>query len=111
MASLDLYRELATLPGLDFAFHEGGSMVVFLSEAALQHGADEARLVGEFGVAAKVLDGPAARAVEPTLRPEVAGGVLFPEDASIVPDRFVRAAACIVHHGKGVDEAMELLKV
>jgi fructose-bisphosphate aldolase/2-amino-3,7-dideoxy-D-threo-hept-6-ulosonate synthase len=28
-----------------------------------------------------------------------------------MPDRFVRAAACIVHHGKSVDEAMELLKV
>ena len=27
------------------------------------------------------------------------------------PDRFVKAAACIVHHGKSADEAMELLKV
>jgi fructose-bisphosphate aldolase/2-amino-3,7-dideoxy-D-threo-hept-6-ulosonate synthase len=28
-----------------------------------------------------------------------------------MPDRFVKAAACIVHHGKSADEAMELLKV
>jgi fructose-bisphosphate aldolase/2-amino-3,7-dideoxy-D-threo-hept-6-ulosonate synthase len=27
------------------------------------------------------------------------------------PDRFVRAAACIVHHNKSVDEALEILKV
>ena len=28
-----------------------------------------------------------------------------------MPDRFVKAACCIVHHGKSADEAMELLKV
>jgi len=26
------------------------------------------------------------------------------------PDKFVKAAACIVHHGKDVDEALRILK-
>jgi D-amino-acid dehydrogenase len=38
----------------------------------------------------KVLDGPAARAMEPALRPDVVGGIFFPEDALLVPDRFVK---------------------
>ena len=93
VASLDLYRELARIEGLEFAFHESGSMTVFRTPQAFEHGIHEARVAGEFGVAAKVLDGPAARAMEPALRPDVAGGVFFPEDALLVPDRFVKGLA------------------
>jgi D-amino-acid dehydrogenase len=96
VASLDLYRSFATAEGLAFDFHPGGSMVVFRTAEAFEHGIEEARLVGEVGVPSKVLDGPAARELEPTLRPEVVGGVLFPEDASIVPDRFVKGLAGIL---------------
>ena len=102
VASLDLYRDLAAMEGLDFAFHAGGSMLVFLTAEGFEHGIEEARLAGEFGVASKVMDGPAARTVEPALRPEVVGGVLFPEDASIVPDRFVKGLARVVA-SQGVD--------
>jgi D-amino-acid dehydrogenase len=93
LRSLELYRELAALDGLDFAFHPGGSMLVFRTPAAFAHGVEEARLLGEFGVPSKVLEGPAARDLEPALRPEVVGGVWFPDDAAIVPDRFVTGLA------------------
>jgi D-amino-acid dehydrogenase len=96
MASLDLYRELARVEGVDFAFRDSGSMVVFLSVQGLQHGIQEAQLAGEFGVASKVLDGPTARAMEPALRPDVVGGIFFPEDALLVPDRFVKGLARVV---------------
>jgi D-amino-acid dehydrogenase len=88
--SLELYRELAAIAGLDFAFRESGSMLVFLTEQAFEHGVEEARHFAEVGVPFKVLDGAAARSVEPALRSEVVGGVLFPEDALLVPDRFVK---------------------
>jgi D-amino-acid dehydrogenase len=101
VVSLELYRDLARIEGLDFAFHEGGSMLVFLTREGLEHGAEEARLLGEYGVSTKILDGPAARALEPALRPEVVGGMLCPEDASIVPDRFVTGLARVLE-GRGV---------
>jgi D-amino-acid dehydrogenase len=92
-ASLGLYRELAALAGLDFGFAAEGALGVYVTEAAYAHGIEEARTLGEAGIGTKVLDGPGARAIEPALRPEVLGGVLFPEDARLVPDRFVRGLA------------------
>jgi D-amino-acid dehydrogenase len=94
-ASLGLYRELAALPGLDFGFAAEGAMGVYLTEAAYEHGVEEARTLGDAGIATKILDGPGARGVEPALRPEVLGGILFPEDARLVPDRFVRGLAAL----------------
>jgi D-amino-acid dehydrogenase len=96
VASLDLYRDLARLEALDFAFRESGSMTVFLSSRGFERGIHEAQLAGEFGVPSKVLDGPAAQAMEPTLRPGVVGGIFFPEDALLVPHRFVRGLAGVV---------------
>jgi D-amino-acid dehydrogenase len=110
LASLDLYRELAKIDGLDFAFRESGSMLVFRTPEAFEHGIAEARLLGEAGVVMKVLDGPAARAIEPALRPEVVGAVASPEDAVLVPDRFVRGLARVAEsQGARVRASTEVL--
>jgi D-amino-acid dehydrogenase len=110
VASLELYRELAKLDGLEFAFRESGSMLVFLTAQAFEHGIQEARLFGEFGVPSKVLDGPAARSVEPALRPDVVGAVLFPEDALLVPDQFVKGLARVIEAlGVQVRQGTEVL--
>ncbi|MGH7418943.1 MAG: NAD(P)/FAD-dependent oxidoreductase, partial [Candidatus Rokuibacteriota bacterium] len=45
------------------------------------------------GIAAKVLDAEGARTLEPALRADLAGGVHFPDDAHLTPDRFVRGLA------------------
>jgi D-amino-acid dehydrogenase len=91
--SLALYRELAGRDDLDFGFRESGSMTVFFSPEGLEHGRAEARLLAEVGAKVDVLDGQAARAVEPMLRPGVVGALLGHEDAVLVPDRFVRGLA------------------
>jgi D-amino-acid dehydrogenase len=91
--SLALYRELAEKGGFEFGFRQAGSMTVFFSREGLAHGREEARLLGEAGVAVAVLDGPAARSAEPALRADVVGALFSPEDALLVPDRFVRGLA------------------
>lgn len=91
--SLGLYRELAEEAGFDFGFRQSGSMTVFLTPEGLAHGRAEARLLAEAGVTVELLDGPAARAAEPTLPPGVAGALRCPEDALLVPDRFVTGLA------------------
>jgi D-amino-acid dehydrogenase len=98
-ASLDLFRELAALPGLGFGFHQDGALTVFRTAAAYEAASEDARRLGQAGIATKFLDGPAARALEPALRPEVIGAILFPEDAHLVPDRFVRGLAGIAAAG------------
>jgi D-amino-acid dehydrogenase len=94
--SLELYRELAKeleKAGVDFGFRQPGSMTVFFTADGLAHGREEARLLASAGVTVEMLDGPAARAAEPTLRPGVVGALFCPEDALMVPDRFVKGLA------------------
>jgi D-amino-acid dehydrogenase len=92
-ASLALYRELASLPGLEFGFREDGVLAVFRTPAGLEHGRHEAAVLGAAGLDATVLDGEAARELEPALGRDVAGAVHFPGDAHVTPDRFVRGLA------------------
>ena len=91
--SLELYKELAEKGGFDFAFRQSGSLTVFFTPEKLAHGHEEARLLGEAGASVEILDGPAARAAEPALRPGVVGALYSREDALLVPDRFVKGLA------------------
>jgi D-amino-acid dehydrogenase len=91
--SLDLYRELAALPGLEFGFRQDGALAVYRTAAGLEHGRHEAALLEAAGIGAQVLDGAGARALEPALRRDLAGAVHFPGDAHVTPDRFVRGLA------------------
>ena len=56
--SLALYRELAEKGEFDFGFRQSGSMTVFFTPEGLAHGREEARLLGQAGVAVEVLTGP-----------------------------------------------------
>jgi D-amino-acid dehydrogenase len=94
-ASLDLYRELAALPGLEFGFREDGVLAVFRTGEGLAHGRHEAAVLEGAGIAAKVVDAEGVRALEPALRHEMVGGVYFPDDAHVTPNRFVRGLASV----------------
>ena len=92
-ASLARYEELAALPGFDFGFRRDGLLTVYRTAAGLEGGRHEAELLASVGIAAKLLDAPAARALEPALAPGVVGALHFPDDAHLTPDRFVRGLA------------------
>lgn len=102
VASLALFKELAAIPDLDFGFRQDGLLMVFRTEAGLADGRHEAHMLAETGIVARVLDGPAARDLEPALSRDVAGVVHFPDDAHLTPDRFVRGLARVVE-GMGVE--------
>ncbi len=92
-ASLDLYQELSALPELEFGFRQDGVLAVFRTVAGFAHGRQEAAVLDEAGIAAKIVDAEGVRALEPALRHDVSGGVYFPDDAHVTPDRFVRGLA------------------
>ncbi|MBI1737344.1 MAG: FAD-dependent oxidoreductase [Candidatus Rokubacteria bacterium] len=98
-ASLALFADLASR--FDFGFRHDGLLVVYRSERGLDDGRHEARVLEAAGIVAKLVDGAAARALEPSLRPDIAGAVLFPDDAHVTPDRFVRGLARVAE-GLGV---------
>jgi D-amino-acid dehydrogenase len=91
--SLRLFDELARLPGLDFGYSRTGMLTVYRTEAGYEEALAEARLLREFGVAIRTLGGGETEALEPCLRAGVVGGVLFEDDASLLPDVFVKGLA------------------
>jgi D-amino-acid dehydrogenase len=94
-ASRGLFQELAGIGGFDFGYRENGMLTVFRTAKGYEEGIEEAHLLREGGISVHILGAADARTLEPTLAPGVVGGVLFPDDASLVPDVFVRGLAGI----------------
>jgi D-amino-acid dehydrogenase len=67
--------------------------VVCEGEEALAEARAEAELLCEHGGEARLLGAPEVREQVPLLRTSAAGGVLFPSDAHVVPERAVRSLA------------------
>ena len=88
-ASRDCFEELAALPDNDFGLVKKG--LVMLCQT--QHGLDdEAKYAGqakELGVPAQVMDAKQVAQLDPTVTMEVAGGVYFPKDCHLSPNRFM----------------------
>ncbi len=109
-ASLDLYRELIAEEAIACHFQQNGGLALYRTAEGLQHGADEARQMREFGLQMRVLDGPQARALEPSIHPDVLGAVHFEEDAFLTPHLFVEGLAeAAAAHGAAVLPQTELL--
>lgn len=79
--------------GLEFGYRRSGLLVAFRTGEGLAEGEREARTLGDAGIEARVLESDVLSMVEPWLRPGLAGGVFFPDDAQLLPDRFVASLA------------------
>jgi D-amino-acid dehydrogenase len=93
VASHALYDKLAALPELDLGYRQCGLLVVCEGEEALAEARAEAELLRELGGEAKLLAEGDVRDLVPLLCSPVSGGVHFPADAHLVPDRAVRSLA------------------
>lgn len=91
LASAALYKDLSTL--FDFGYQHHGLILAFKTRAALEKGQAEAELLNKEGLTARPLTAQEAHDMEPTLRPDLAGGVYFPTDAHFTPSVFVRGLA------------------
>jgi D-amino-acid dehydrogenase len=91
-SSRTLYDELIRKEGIDCEWESKGLLFVFRSAAAMDHYAGTDRLLTEqFGVPAWRLDGDELAALEPALKPGLAGGWLYESDAHLRPDRLMTA--------------------
>ena len=96
-ASLALYEDLVAREELDCGFVKAGLLGVYRTPRGYEEGVEEARLLSEHGVSARVLDAAGVVRMEPTVRDDVAGGVFFEGDANLRPDAFVRELALRLH--------------
>lgn len=101
-----LLGELVRDEPLDCEFAEEGELYVYRSARALA--ADErhhAAVLDRLGVEVQRLRGDAVEAMEPALKPGVAGGLFHPGDARLRPDRYVDELARRVRELGGVIES------
>lgn len=90
--SLELYRHLVEAEGLGCEWERKGLLFAYRSKQALEAYAPTDRLMAEtFGCPAQRYDGDAVIELEPALRPGLAGGWYYQDDAHLRPDRLLAA--------------------
>ncbi|MDG3006360.1 NAD(P)/FAD-dependent oxidoreductase [Paludisphaera mucosa] len=91
-ASLALYQQLIRDEGLDCEWRERGLFFVYKDRKAFEAYAPTDELLGgAFHCRAERHDGDAVLDVEPALKPGLAGGWHYREDAHLRPDKLMRA--------------------
>ena len=88
-ASRTCFEELAELPNNDFGFVKKGLVMLCKTQQSLDHEAAFAREANELGVPAEVLDATGIEKLDPDVTMEAAGGVYFPKDCHLSPNRFM----------------------
>ena len=91
--SLNLYNELAPLVGQESGYKQGGLLMVFKTSRGMAGGAEEAHLLQKHGYPVEVLDADGLQRIEPSIRPDVAGGLCYRDDGHFSPAEFVRGLA------------------
>jgi len=82
--------------GLDCEFAESGVDYVYRDARAFEHGQEEIDALRSFGVSVEAIEGRRYEALEPALKPGVAGALRFDGDAVLRPDRYVAELARVV---------------
>ena len=93
LASLALYEKLVAEPGSDFGFARRGLVVACESPDGMEHARAELDALAELGGGGRELGNAELRALVPQLSPELRGGIYFPADAHLDPERLVQALA------------------
>jgi D-amino-acid dehydrogenase len=92
-ASLELFDELAALDGVDFNLEKNGVVQIFKTPKEFDKGIKDARRLQEFGVVSEVLEKNGLKPYVPKMRISGVGGIFFPQDAQLIPDRLVHQLA------------------
>lgn len=88
-ASHRCYDELARLPGSDFGLVRKGLLMLCRTGHALDEETKTAEMGRALGIESQTLDAKGVAALDPGVRMEVEGGVYFPQDRHLTPQRFV----------------------
>src|SRR5690606_29432974 len=107
--SVDMIEELVARERLDCEFRRDGTLYVYRDASELARSQWLPRALGEVGIRIDPLDGAQVEALEPALKPGVAGGYFNPGDASLNPQsyvaelaRVVRARGALIQEGTAV---------
>jgi len=109
--ALTAFGEIIETEGLDCGFSAEGYLDVCRTEEGLEEAAHEAEVIRPHGYHPELLDAQGVAQAEPTLGP-MAGGVFYPEAATLRPDCFVRELADAARRrGACLREGVEVAEV
>ncbi|MGB7874173.1 MAG: FAD-binding oxidoreductase [Anaerolineales bacterium] len=110
--SLNLWVQLNESLEADFGFERAGTILLAEEDAHLQAGQEKAEMIRRDGQRAEVLDSHTLRGLEPELAPDLAGGILFPDDLQIDPRRATLALlAASQENGLTLHTGTEVLEI
>lgn len=89
LRSRELYGELAADLGDDFGLTRRGLVMLCATEHTLHEEAGVAKMAQGMGMPAEVVSGAELAALDPGVQMRAAGGVYFPEDCHLDPDRLM----------------------
>lgn len=95
-ASLGLFEDLIVAHGVQFHYERRGLLSVYTTEQGFEKGKHEAEALAKHGFDPKILDRTQTRAMEPTLRDCVIGGVHYEEDAHGDCHQFVAETSQVI---------------
>lgn len=87
LISKSLYHDLAQK--FDYSYEEKGLIMYCKKQSTLDEEAHVAELANKIGIEAKVLGRQEIHALEPQIKPDVAGAVYFPGDAHLNPTELI----------------------
>jgi D-amino-acid dehydrogenase len=102
LQSRALFEELAAETSNEFSLTKEGLLLLFRTRAALETEAHHAVHAKVLGMPASVLDQAGVAALEPDLTVSAVGGVHYPLDAHVTPQRFCAALERLVQARGGV---------
>lgn len=90
LASVELFRELAGLDGVEVELQENGILMLYDTKSGERHGVEVAEILQSAGLDVDVLDAAALLELEPALRSPAIGGLHFRRDCHVDPSSVVR---------------------
>jgi D-amino-acid dehydrogenase len=100
--SKQLYKELSQLSNFDFAFEEKGLLMLYNTPKQAEEEEELAEEAHRLGIKADILNKIELKNLEPEMDLDVLGGIYFPGDAHLYPNRFIEKMIRALKKG-GVD--------
>ena len=111
-ASRRLLAEAVERHGLDCDHSDTGLTYVFRTQQLFDEIAADLPALSEFGIRAEVQEGARIERDEPALKPGVAGGIFFPDDGHLRPDRYLSALARRIRElGGEIEEGVSVERI
>ena len=91
--SLRLFKKLSVMPGFDFGFQQKGILELFITRPGFEEGKRVLNLLESFEIGGKVIEKTEIEEITHGVESRAVGGILFEEDALLIPDKFVKQLA------------------